>query len=167
MKHLKIHKFHFKNLIVLAIECKMYLKIQQILHCLGCLSKQTMRSAVKETRLNSLRDDFLMKSFPSSTERKLSILLSFLFHFLPFNGVFLTLKCRTLVLKYRGDRSAAILLKMDIRERLPYGVFPGLSRSMHFLVTYPRRTAGRRLDNLGVRMLSIFAFFKSSHVQLK
>ena len=29
MKHLKIHKFSFKNVIVLAIECKMYLKIQQ------------------------------------------------------------------------------------------------------------------------------------------
>ena len=29
MKHLKIHKFPFKNVIVLAIECKMYLKIQQ------------------------------------------------------------------------------------------------------------------------------------------
>ena len=27
MKHLKIHKFPFKNVIVLAIECKMYLKI--------------------------------------------------------------------------------------------------------------------------------------------
>ena len=31
MKHLKIHKFPFKNVIVLAIECKMYLKIQQTL----------------------------------------------------------------------------------------------------------------------------------------
>ena len=29
MKHLKIHKFPFKNIIVLAIECKMYLKIRQ------------------------------------------------------------------------------------------------------------------------------------------
>ena len=29
MRHLKIHKFPFKNVIVLAIECKMYLKIQQ------------------------------------------------------------------------------------------------------------------------------------------
>ena len=27
MKHLKIYKFPFKNVIVLAIECKMYLKI--------------------------------------------------------------------------------------------------------------------------------------------
>ena len=84
MKHLKIHKFPFKNVIVLAIECKMYLKIQQKLHCLGCISKQTMRSVVKKTRLNSSKDDFLMKSFPSSTKRKLSILLNFLFPFFVF-----------------------------------------------------------------------------------
>ena len=29
MKHLEVHKFPFKNVIVLAIECKMYLEIQQ------------------------------------------------------------------------------------------------------------------------------------------
>ena len=84
MKHLKIHKFPFKNVIVLAIECKMYLKIQQKLHCLGCISKQTMRSVVKKTRLNSSKDDFLMKSFPFSTKRKLSILLNILFPFFVF-----------------------------------------------------------------------------------
>ena len=84
MKHLKIHKFPFKNVIVLAIECKMCLKIQQKLHCLGCISKQTMSSVVKKTRLNSSKDDFLMKSFCSSTKRKLSILLNFLFPFFVF-----------------------------------------------------------------------------------
>ena len=81
MKKLKIHKFPFKNVIVLAIECKMYLKIQQKLRCLGCISKQTMRSALKKTRLNSSKDDFLMNSFPSSTKRKISIFLNFLFPF--------------------------------------------------------------------------------------
>ena len=41
--------------------------------------------------------------------------LPFLFPFLSFNGVFLTLKSRTLVLKHlHGDRAVAILLKMDI-----------------------------------------------------
>ena len=30
MKHLKIHKFPSKNVIVLAIECKMYLKISSL-----------------------------------------------------------------------------------------------------------------------------------------
>ena len=118
MKHLKIHKFPFKNVIVLAIECKMYLKIQQNLRWLGCISKQTIGSAVKKTRLNSSKDDFLTISrFPFSTEIKLSILLNFLSIFLSFNGVFLTLQCRTLVLKHlHGDRSVAILLKMDIRH---------------------------------------------------
>ena len=52
MKHLKIRKLPFKNVIVLAIECKMYLEIQQKLHCLACISKQTMRSVVKKTGLN-------------------------------------------------------------------------------------------------------------------
>ena len=34
---------------------------------------------------------------------------------LSFNGVFLSLKCRALVLKHlHGDRAAAIVLKMDI-----------------------------------------------------
>ena len=83
-KHSKIRKFPFKNVIVLAIECNMYLKIQQKLHCLVCISKQIMRSVMKKTRLNSSKDDFLMKSFPSSTKRKLSILLNFLFPFFVF-----------------------------------------------------------------------------------
>ena len=84
MKHLKIHKFPFKNVIALAIECNMYLRIQQKLRCLGCISKQTMRSAVKKIRLNSSKDDFLMKSFPSSAKRQLSILLNCLFPFFVF-----------------------------------------------------------------------------------
>ena len=78
------HKFPFKNVIVLAIECKMYRKIQQKRHCLGCISKQTMPSVVKKTRLNSSKDDFLMKSFPSSTKRKLSIFFFFFFPFFVF-----------------------------------------------------------------------------------
>ena len=84
MKHLKLHKFPFKNVIVLAIECKMYLKIQQKLHYVGCISKQTMSSVVRKTRLNSSKDDFLMESFSSSPKRKLSILLNFLFPFFVF-----------------------------------------------------------------------------------
>ena len=84
MKHLKTRKFPFKNVIISAIECKVYLKIQQKLHHLGCISKQTMRSLVKKTRLNSSKDDFLTKSFPFSTKRMLSILLIFLFPFFVF-----------------------------------------------------------------------------------
>ena len=100
MKHLKIHKFPFKNVIVLAIECKMYLKIQQKLRWLGCISKQTMGSAVKKTRLNSSKDDFLMKSFPSPQKESRAFFWTFSFHFLSSNGLFLTLKCITLVSAY-------------------------------------------------------------------
>ena len=87
MRHFKIHKFPFKNVIVLAIECKMYLRIQQKL---GKTSlpwlhfKTDQRSVVKKTRLNSSKEDFLMKSFPSSTKRKLSILFNFLSPFFVF-----------------------------------------------------------------------------------
>ena len=84
MKHLKLHKFPFKNVIVLAIECKMYLKIQQKLHCVGCISKQTMSSVVRKTRLNSSKDNFSIEGFSSSPKRKLSILLNFLFPFFVF-----------------------------------------------------------------------------------
>ena len=122
MKRLWIHKFPSKNVIFLAIECIMYMKIQQKLRCLGCISNQTMCSALKKTRLNSLKDDFLMKSFPSSTERKLSLLLKFLFLFFVFNGVFLTLKCKTLAfIPPHDDGAAAILLKMDITKVYKYG----------------------------------------------
>ena len=70
MKHLKIHKFLFKNAIVLAIECKMYLKIQQKLHCLGCISKQTMHAVVKKTRLNFLEGQFLDEKRPFLHKKK-------------------------------------------------------------------------------------------------
>ena len=108
MKHLKIRKFPFKNVIVLAIECKMYLKIQQKLHHLGCISKHTMRSVEKKTRLNSSKDDFLMKSFPSSIKRKLSILLNFLFSFFVFNDRFIAKRksrwpCDSCVIHARRD----------------------------------------------------------------
>ena len=116
MKHLKIHKFPFKNVIVLTIECKMYLKIQQKTSLPWLHLKTDQRSVMKKTRLNSWEDDFLMKSFPSSTKRKLSIFFELsLSIFLSFNGVVLSLKCRTLVLKHlHGDRASAIVLKMDI-----------------------------------------------------
>ena len=73
MKHLKIHKFPFKNVIVLAAECKMYLKIQQKHCCLGCISKQTMRSVVKKTTENkdeSLEGRFLDEKLPFLHKKK-------------------------------------------------------------------------------------------------
>ena len=121
LKHLKIHKVSFKNVIVL--ECKMYLKIQQKLHCLGYISKQTMRSVVKKTRLNSSKDDFLMKSFPFSRKESWAFFRPFSFHFLSFNGVFLTLKCRSPVLKHlHGHRAAAICWKwISVTKVSKYG----------------------------------------------
>ena len=116
MKHLKIDKFPFKNVIVLAIDCKMYLKIQQKLHCLGCISKQTMRSVEKKTRLNSSKDDFLMKSFPSSTKKKKwAFFRAFSFLFLSFSGVFFNLEMQNSILKTSAWWSrGSHLLKMGI-----------------------------------------------------
>ena len=94
------------------MECKMYLKIQQKLRWLDCISKQTMGSAMKKTRLNSSKDDFLMKASLSPQKESWAVFWTFSFHFLSFNGVFLSLKCRTLVLKHlHGDRAAAIFVE--------------------------------------------------------
>ena len=121
MKHLKTHKFLFKNAIVLAIECKMYLKIQQKLHCLGCISKQTMGSAVKRQGWIPRRTISWWKASLSPQKESWAFFWTFSFHFLSFNGVFLTLKCRTLVLKHlHGDRSAAILL-ISVTKISKYG----------------------------------------------
>ena len=48
----------------------MCLKIQQKLPCLGCISKQTMRSAVKKTRLNFLEGRFLDEKLPFLHKKK-------------------------------------------------------------------------------------------------
>ena len=82
MKHLKIHKFPFKNVIVLAIECKMYLKNFTALVAFQNRPCAPIRR--EENKVEFLEDDFLMKSFPSSTKRKLSILWIFLFPFFVF-----------------------------------------------------------------------------------
>ena len=115
IKHLKIHKFPFKNVIVLAIECKMYLKSPQKLRWLGCISKQTMGCAVKK-KVKFLEGRFLDEKLPFLHKKKAEHSFElFLSIFLSFNCVFFSLECRTLVLKHlHGDREAAILLKMDI-----------------------------------------------------
>ena len=60
---------------------------------------RTLQSAMKKISwiLNSLKDNFGEKSLSLSTKRKLSIVLIFPFPYLSFSGVFLTLKCETLV----------------------------------------------------------------------
>ena len=63
----------------------MYLKFLQKLWCLGSLGpKQAKCSAVKKTRWNSSKDNFLTKSFRLSTKTKLSTLLNFPFPFVSF-----------------------------------------------------------------------------------
>ena len=117
MKHLKTHKFPFKNVMVLAIECerctwKFSKNFAGLLHF-----KTDHALRCEENKVEFLEGRFLDEILPSSTKRKRSIFLNFSFHFLSFYGVFLTLKSRTLVLKHlHGDRAAAILLKMDIRH---------------------------------------------------
>ena len=116
MKHLKIHKFPFKNVIFLAIECKMNLKIQQKLHCLGCISKQTPCAPLRKKQgwIPRRTISWWKASLPPQKE-SWAFFRTFSFHFLSFNGLFLTLKCRTLALKHlHGDRAAAICWKRDI-----------------------------------------------------
>ena len=112
MKHLKIHKFPFKNVIVLAIECKMYLKNFTAL--VAFQNRPCAPSWRKQGWIPRRTISWWKASLPPQKE-SWAFFWTFSFHFLSFNGVFLTLKCRTLVLKHlHGDRAAAILLKMDI-----------------------------------------------------
>ena len=63
----------------------MYLKFLQKLWCLGSLGpKQAKCSAVKKTRWNSSKDNFLTKSFRLSTKTNRSTLLNFPFPFVSF-----------------------------------------------------------------------------------
>ena len=136
MRHLKIHKFPFK-------ECKIYLKIQQKLHCLGCVSKQTRDPSWRKQGWIPRRTISWWKASLPPQKESWAFFGSFSFHFLSFNGVFLTLKCRTFVLKHlHGDRAATIciLLKMDICH---YGfqiwqkwVFASIGRELHVSTPY-------------------------------
>ena len=93
-------KFPFKNVLSLTIEYRMYLKFLQESCYLGWFkTSQALWSAVKETRLNSLRDNFVAKSSRLSTKMSLSSIVNFLFPFASFIGVFSIMKCKTLLLK--------------------------------------------------------------------
>ena len=72
----------------------------------------------EENKVEFLEGRFLDEKLPflhkKKAEHSFELSLSI---FCPLTVYFLTLKCRTLVLKYlHGDRAAAILLKMDIRH---------------------------------------------------
>ena len=103
------------HVIHLAIKYKMYLKFSKNFATFvafqnrPCPAPLTLRK--KETGLNSSKDDFLTKSFSSSTKRKLRILFNFLFPFVSFNGVFSTSKAELWSWKPpHYNRAAAILL---------------------------------------------------------
>ena len=84
----------YKNSLLLDHRLQNALKVSSKPRCLG--SKQAQRNAVKKTRLNSSKDNFITKNFCLSMKRKLTILLNF--PFVSFIGVFSMLKCKTLVL---------------------------------------------------------------------
>ena len=109
MKHLKIHKFPFKNVIVLTIECKMYLK--NFTAFVAFQNRPCAPSWRKQGWIPRRTISWWRASLPPQKE-SWAFFWTFSFHFLSFNGVFLTLKCRTLVLKHlHGDRTAAICWK--------------------------------------------------------
>ena len=79
---------------------------------LHCKTDHALRR--EENKVEFLEGRFFDEKLPFlNKKRKLSILLNFLLpFFLSFTGVFLTLKCRTHVLKPpHGDRTIDILLK--------------------------------------------------------
>ena len=85
----KYKKSLLRTYFSLTIEYGMYLKCLQKPRCLGWFkTSQALRSAVKKTRLNSSKDNFIAKSFRLPTKRKLSILLNFLFPFVFYRRIF-------------------------------------------------------------------------------
>ena len=82
MKHLKIHKFPFKNVIVFAIESKMYLKIQQKTSLTWLHFKTDHGLRREENKVEFLEGRFLAEKLPFL--HKKSILLNFLFPFFVF-----------------------------------------------------------------------------------
>ena len=117
MKHLKIHKFPFKSVIALArVQNVPENSAKSSLTWLHFKTDHWLRREENKVEFFKGRflDDF---SLPFLHKNKAEHSSELSFHFLSFNGVFLTLQCRTLVLKHlHGDPSAAILLKMDIRH---------------------------------------------------
>ena len=96
MKHLKIHKFPFKNVIGLGH------RVQNVPgnSAKSCISKQTRApSWRKQGWIPRKTISWWKPSLPPQNE-SWAFFSTFSFHFLSFNGVFLTLKCRTLVLKH-------------------------------------------------------------------
>ena len=69
MKHLKVRKFPFKNVIVLAIECKMYLKIQQNFAALVAFQNRP-EIRREENKVEFLQGRFLDEKLPFLHKKK-------------------------------------------------------------------------------------------------
>ena len=98
MKHLKIHKFPIKNVIVLAIECeKRTWKFSK--NFAGLLHFKTDHALrCEENKVEFLEGRFL-EILPSSTKRKRSIFLNFLFPFFVFLRCIFNLEIQNSCLK--------------------------------------------------------------------
>lgn len=70
MKHLKIHQFPFKNVIVLAIECKMYLKIQKKTSLTRLHFKTDHGLRREENKVEFLERRFLDEKLPFLHKKK-------------------------------------------------------------------------------------------------
>ena len=115
MQHLKIHKFPFKNVIVLAIECKMYLKIQQKLHCLGCILKQAREPSWRKQGWIPRGTISWWKASLPLQEESWGFFWTFSFHFLSFNDRFIAKRksrwpCDACVIHARFARNEIINL---------------------------------------------------------
>ena len=70
MKHLKIHEFPFKNVIVLAIECKMYLKNFTALVAFQNSRALRREENKVENKVEFLEGRFLDEKFPFLHKKK-------------------------------------------------------------------------------------------------
>ena len=112
MKHLKMHKFTFKKRNCLGH------RMQNVPENFAALVAFQHRPCAPSWRKQGwiLRRTISWWKAPLHPQKvSWAFFWTFSSHFLSFNGVFLTLECWTLVLKHlHDDRTAAILLKMDI-----------------------------------------------------
>ena len=114
MKHLKIHKFPFRNVIVLAIECKCTWKFSKNLTALVAFQNRPCAPPWRKQGWIPRRTMSWWKASLPPQKESWEFFWTFFFHFLSFNGVFLTSKCRTLVLTSAWWSRGSHLFKMDI-----------------------------------------------------
>ena len=112
MKHLKIHKFPFKNEIVLAIECKMYLKFNK--NCAALIAFQNRDHVLchEGNKVQFLKGWFLDEKLPFFHQNKAEHCFE-LSHFIfcPLMVIFNLEMQNSCLENLHGDRAAAICWK--------------------------------------------------------